>query len=261
MTDRPLSGVGVVVTRDEPADGPLAERLARAGARVVAWPAVATAEPADPAPLAAALAALDRFDWLVVTSARAVAAVAARVATLPAALRVAAVGEATAAAARGALWPVDRVPETYSGEALVEAFRAAGDAAGARVLFPAGDRAAPTVPDGLAELGAAVVRVEAYRTQPAPLDAERCLASAAAGEVEVLTFASPSAVDGLARALGDDAFAHLVDRLAVAVIGAATATALQHRGLAADAVAAPSTLDGLVAAAARAARSRLRRIS
>jgi uroporphyrinogen-III synthase len=261
MSDAPLAGLAVVVTRDEPAGGPLATRLAAAGARVVAWPATATAAPDDDTALRGALGAIATFDWLVVTSARAVAAVADRLATLPPRLRVAAVGEATAAAARAAGWRVDRVPEAYSGEALVDAFRGAGDARGARVVFPAADRAAATVPDGLAALGAEVVRVEAYRTLPAELDGARCLERAGAGEIDVLTFASPSAVDGLAAALGDEAFARLVGRLAVAVIGPATADALARRGLAAGAVADPSTLDGLVAAAARAARTRLRRIS
>jgi uroporphyrinogen-III synthase len=261
MSKPPLAGIGVVVTRDEPVDGPLATRLARAGARVLRWPATATAEPDDPAPLAAALAALPEFDWLVVTSARAVEAVARRVDRLPPSLRVAAVGEATAAAARAAGWRVDRVPREFSGEALVAVFRAAGDAHGAKVLFPAADRAAATVPDGLAALGAEVDRVEAYRTVPAPLDPDRCLASAAGGEAEVLTFTSPSAVDGLARALGDEIFAHFVERLAVVVLGSTTAAALARRGLAADAVAEPSTLDGLVAAAGRAVRTGLRRTS
>jgi len=258
VTEAALAGVGVVVTRDEPVDGPLARKLAAAGARVLAWPAVAIAPPADPAPLAGALSELETFDWLVVTSAHAVEAVAERRASLPSHLRVAAVGDATAEAARRAGWRVDRVPSEFRGEALVEAFRAAGDARGARVLFPAADRALPTVPDGLAALGAEVVRVEAYRTAAAPLDAAACARAAATAPL-VLTFASPSAVDGLAGALGEAVFAALVDGAATAVIGPTTAEALRRHGRAPDATAEPHTLDGLVAAAASAALALSRR--
>ena len=258
-----LAGLGVVVTRDEPVGGPLAQRLAAAGARVLHWPAVKIAPPADPLPLERAMATLESFDWLALTSVHAVAALAATAAaaavataadgtasraTLPPGLRCAVVGEATAAAVREQGWRVDRLPEEFSTEALVRAFAAAGDAR-ARILFPASDRAADTLIDGLVALGAEVVRVEAYRTVSAALDAAPCLAAASRGEIDVVTFASPSAVDGLAEALGEAQLAQLLAHTAVAAIGATTSGALAHRGRPADAIADRATLDGLVGAA------------
>lgn len=245
-----LTGVGVVVTRDEPPGGPLAGLLAAAGARVLLWPTVAIAPPADPRPLAHALAALESFDWLALTSVHAVAAVAALRATLPPALRVAVVGASTAAAVRALGWRVDRQPDEFHTAGLLASF--AGDeqgVAGRRVLFPASDRAATALPDGLAALGAEVVRVEAYRTAPAPLDAGSCRDAAVRGEVDVVTFASPSAVDGLAAALGDAGLTQLLAEAAVAAIGPTTAGALVRRGRVPDAIASPATLDGLVVAA------------
>jgi uroporphyrinogen III methyltransferase/synthase len=248
----PLSGLAVVVTRDEPPGGPLAVRLAGAGARVLHWPAMAVAPPADPEPLARELAALESYDWLALTSAHAVAAVAGRRTALPPALRVAAVGAATAAAVRERGWRVDLVPEDFHVDALIASFAEAGEersVAGRRILFPASDRAARTLQAGLAALGAEVVRVEAYRTAAAPLAAAPCLAALARGEVDVVTFASPSAVDGLGGALGAPGLAQLLTHAAVAAIGPTTAAALARRGRSADAVAEPGTLDGLVAAA------------
>ena len=246
-----LAGLAVVVPRDEPLDGPLAGRLAGAGARVLHWPAMAVSPPtpADAAPLARALAALESSDWLVLTSVHAVEAVAERRASLPPTLRVAVVGASTAAAAREHGWRVDRMPQEFNAEALVAAFAAAGDAAGKRFLFPASDRAADTLPEGLAALGAEVLRVEAYRTRNAGLDGARCLAAAARGEIDIVTFASPSAVEGLASALGEPGLCELLAHAAVAVIGPTTAGALARRGRTPDAVAEPATLDGLVAAA------------
>lgn len=244
-----LAGVGVVVTRDEPAGGPLAGLLAAAGARVLHWPAVTIAPPGDPQALSRELAALESFDWLALTSVHAVAAVSGLRAVLPPKLRVAVVGAATAAAARAQGFRVDRTPADYSSEGLVRCFAEHGDATGRRILFPASDRAAATLPDGLAALGAEVVRVEAYRTAHGELDVASCRGKIARGEVEVVTFASPSAIEGLAAALGEAALADLFAAAAVAAIGPTTAAALARRGRVADAIASPATLDGLAAAA------------
>ncbi len=93
-----------------------------------------------------------------------------------------------------------------SGEGLVEAFRVAGDAGGARVFFPASAIARDVIPDGLTELGATVDRRTAYRMVTLPLDGAACRASVEAGELQVVTFASPSAVDALRVGIGEDLF-------------------------------------------------------
>ncbi|MGH8149461.1 MAG: uroporphyrinogen-III synthase, partial [Steroidobacteraceae bacterium] len=153
----------VVVTRDEPPDGPLGARLRELGLEVLAWPAVRVGPPADPGPLAAALAHADQFDWMVFTSRHAVFAVTARLAALPQGLRVAAVGASTAAALREQGWEPQIVPEQANAAALVEALEPALPG-GARVLFPASSRALPTLAAGLRKLGVEVLQVEAYRT-------------------------------------------------------------------------------------------------
>ncbi len=243
------------MTRAEPAGGPLGRRLAERGARPVAWTTMAIAPPADPAPFARAAAQLDAWDWIVFTSAHAVEAVAALAPAAPRA-RVAAVGRSTAAALAVAGWPVARVPKTFSAEALVAEFERAGDAAGARVLFPAGSLARDNVERGLTALGAAVERVEAYRTLAAPLDAAACRAAVAAGDVVAATFASPSAVAGLADALGHELFRDVLSSLAVASIGPVTSSALGAAGRLPDAEAAESTFDALADAAVRALAAR-----
>ena len=243
-----LAGRVVVVTRDEPPRGPLSGRLEAEGARVLAWPTIALEPPRDPAPLERALGRIEEYDWLLLTSPRAVTAIVARIARLPDRLRVAAVGAATAAAAAESGWRVDRVPDEFRGEALAAAFAAAGDAAGARFLYPAADRAGDELPRALAALGARVERVEAYRIRTATLDAAACLDAAERGGVDAVTFASPSAVEGLASALGEAALARLLDRAPAVVIGPTTERALARHGIRPGAVARPSTLDGLVEA-------------
>ncbi|SDQ18362.1 uroporphyrinogen-III synthase [Curtobacterium sp. UNCCL20] len=147
----------------------------------VVVPLIADAPPADPAQLDAAVRRLvasgaagrhgspptsgDGSDvagyvWLVVTSATAVRVVAERVPRLPSALRVAAVGEPTARAARQAGWVVDLVPAEASAAALADALPATDGT----VLFPRSDIAAPTLVDALRTRGIDVDDVVAYRT-------------------------------------------------------------------------------------------------
>ncbi len=202
----PLAGVRVVTTRGAAHEDRLRALLEMAGARVLAWPTSEYPPPRDPGPLEAALARLDRFDWVVFTSARAVAAVgegpAARATGGSApALRVAVVGPATARAATGAGWTVAVEGRGPGARGLAAQVAATFPVAGARVLFPAASGAAPTLEEEFTALGARVTRVEAYRTVVTPPPAERVRADLAAG-VDAVTFASPSAVEAVDRALG-----------------------------------------------------------
>jgi uroporphyrinogen-III synthase len=70
----PLQGRRVVVTRAAGQAGRLVERLRAAGAEVVELPTVVAEPLADRAALDAALASLDGYDWLVLTSANGAAA-------------------------------------------------------------------------------------------------------------------------------------------------------------------------------------------
>ncbi|MDR6169832.1 uroporphyrinogen-III synthase [Curtobacterium sp. SORGH_AS776] len=121
---------------------------------------------------------------MVVTSATAVRVVAERVARLPSDLRVAAVGEPTARAARAAGWVVDLVPSESSGAALAHAMP---DTSGT-VLFPRSDLAAPTVVDTLRARGIDVDDVVAYRTvgtgdEPVVLDSPPAAVLVTSGSV------------------------------------------------------------------------------
>jgi uroporphyrinogen-III synthase len=246
----------VVVTRSESGDGPLSSELRNLGLPVLLWPAVSVAA-ADHAPLAAALAHLDSFQWIVFASRHAVAAVTGLKATQPGNVKVAAVGQATAQVLRQRGWSVDLLPDDSNAAALVEAFEAAKViVAGTRVLFPASSRALPTIAVGLKLLGAAVVQVEAYRTESASsLDVDDCRAWITRGGIGAVTFASPSAVDELEHALGKEDFARLLSGAAAVAIGPTTAKALTERGHI-PALAESATLQGLAHTAQRILQTR-----
>jgi len=115
---------------------------------------------------------------------------------------------------------------------------------GTKVLFPASSRALPTIAVGLTQLGATVVQVEAYRTEPASLDVGDCRAWIERDGIAAVTFASPSAVIELERALGKEHFDRLLKSAQAVAIGATTARELVERGRT-PVVAESATLHGL----------------
>ncbi|MFJ3384629.1 MULTISPECIES: uroporphyrinogen-III synthase [unclassified Curtobacterium] len=240
-----------------PRGGEWGERVAAAARdrgldpRIV--PLIAAQPPADPAPLDRAVAQLvtavpDRrpgsrphaaaagqtagYAWLVVTSATAVTVIAGRVPGLPSALRVAAVGEPTARAARAAGWVVDLVPPDASAAALVAALP---DTDGT-VLVPRSDIAAPTLVDGLRARGIDVDDVVAYRTvgtgdEPVVLDAVP----------DAVLVTSGSVAREVARRM-----APLDPRTVVACIGPGTASEARAAGLHVHVVATTRSADALL---------------
>lgn len=239
----------VLVTRQAEQAGELREGLRALGAEVVEVPVIEMVPPADTRPLDEALKNLYRYQWVVFTSANAVASVAGRLAALeatgawPITTRVASIGPATTAAIQERLGVrVELEPPTdYRAEGLLDAFLA-HDLGGRHVLLPLSDRARDVLPHGLRARGAEVQEVVAYRNVPAS-DLRDRLAEALATGADLVTFASPSAVECfVAAAPPGQALPP------AAVIGPVTESAARRAGLTVAAVATPATVGGLLAA-------------
>lgn len=222
--------VHAVVTRDEdPEHGRLGVALRRLGVPVLHWRTTAVLPPADPSALRALADGAGTYDWVVFTSRRAVAAVAEVVGAAPDGVRVAALGAKTAEAAREAGWPPD-LSGGETGIELAESLRARLGGGTARILYPTTPLAADTLPDLLARGGHTVDRIEAYRTGYADLDLATCAPAIDTGAVGVVTFTSPSAVEGLRRALPADLLDRLVAGSRAVSIGPTTGEAVAAAG-------------------------------
>jgi uroporphyrinogen-III synthase/uroporphyrinogen III methyltransferase/synthase len=233
----------VVVTRAEPADGPLSSELRALGLTVLGWPVLSIRPAGDVGPLEQALRHLNQFDWLVFASQHAVTEVVRRVPVPPAYLNIAAVGARTAQALLAAGWAVNAVPEEQSAEGLV-VLLATLLTPGSKVLFPAGSRSLPRLRTGLTAAGASVTQVEAYATDAARLDVPACHDWVERGAVGAVTFTSPSAVAELDRALGAVAFDRLLEGATAITLGPTTGRTLASRGYA-SVLATPPTLTGM----------------
>ena len=214
--------------RDDAAAGRAVAALAAAGFDAAPFPVLREGPAPDPAALAAAAIALDRYHWVVCASARAVRALrVARGGAWPPAVRTAAVGPATAAALldAGAV-SVPVVAATPGAEALWTVLMGQDRWPGRRVLLPTVAGGLRILRDRMEAAGAAVDEVEAYSMTPYPPDELRARWLALGPEAAV--FASPSAVRLAAQALGRPALAGL--RVVVA-IGPTTASALADLGV------------------------------
>ncbi|MBX3285323.1 MAG: uroporphyrinogen-III C-methyltransferase [Actinobacteria bacterium] len=237
---RPLAGRRVVVTRARAQASHLAGRLRELGADVVEAPAIAVGPPADGgAALAAAVARVGEFDWLVLTSTNGVAATFDLVPDVRAlaGVGVAAVGPGTVEALAARRVVADLVPERFVAEGLLAAFPGPPPGGG-RVLLAQAAAARPVLAEGLAAAGWAVEAVEAYRTVAVAPD-EVTLDRVAGADA--VTFTSSSTVDHLLAAMGDRPLPPVV-----ASIGPVTSATARDHGLEVAVEAAAHTVDGLV---------------
>ncbi|MBA2276870.1 MAG: hydroxymethylbilane synthase [Chloroflexia bacterium] len=248
----PLAGLTVMVTRAADRAAGLVAALEAEGALPVVLPAIAIEPADDQAALAEAARRLaeGEFDWVVFTSANGVTPLAQHMHELDRSTsqrrwRTAVVGAATRTAVEKAGWDFDLAPEKSTADELVRALDARG-IAGAKVLIPQGNLARPMLVDGLRAADATVVVVQAYRTVPATGADRLARRLAHEGGIDVVMFASPSAVDGFLAAVGSELAA--LSGACFVGIGPTTTAAMRERGLPVHAVAEDPSNSGMVRA-------------
>jgi uroporphyrinogen-III synthase len=244
-----LTGRRIVNTRATHQNSRFSSLLQAQGAEVIEYPCIAIAPPENDALLRAALATLDQFDWLVLTSANTVQTLAALFPEMEDAVEeipIATVGPATAKATATYLGRrAILLPETFTAEALGKALPIQP---GQRVLIPASAIAPATLAELLTARGAEVTVVEAYRTVRGTGGAD-VVAQLAQKRVDAVTFTSASTVENfLARLESEGGSRADLGGVCLACIGPQTAAAAEAHGLTVDVMPATHTLDGLIAA-------------
>lgn len=224
-----------MVTRAQEQAESLALALSATGAEVVRFPTIRF-EQGD---LSQAPAALGRADWLVFTSANGVRFFFGAVQKpVPAGVRVAAVGSATAHALSEFVQTAILIPDVFDSEHLAAALP---DLKGKHCVIPQAAGARDVLAGELRVRGATVETLVAYTTVSARAQGPPPV------EVDALTFTSPSTVTGWLETSGQ----HDESQPVVACIGPITTEAAQNQGLRVDVVADPHTTEGLVAALIR----------
>ena len=235
-----LKGKKIMLTRSAEDCATWAAELTRQGAIPIVLPCI-DCELLDTPKLRQELAsAMADADWLVVTSRRGVEALAELAPTpLAATTRVAAVGEATAEAARATLGRADLIGSGGTAEALAAELGAGIDKS-ARVVLALAANAGSVLEDALGSAGARAVRFNVYRTLPAAATLPKL--SLASFGADAVLLASPSAVEGFVNRVATDA---PVDYF---TIGPSTSRAAAARDLAVTGEAHTPSLQGLLEA-------------
>ncbi len=259
---RALYGWKVLVPRTRDQAGVLSQLLRSHGAIPVEVPTIAVEPPRTPAPMERAVKGLvtGRYLWVAFTSTNAVKAVREKLeefgldARAFAGVKVAAVGEATAAALVEFGIQPELVPSgQQSSEGLLADWAPYDEVFDPmdRVLLPRADIATDTLIAGLKDLGWQVDDVTAYRTvraAPPPAETREALKG---GGFDAVLFTSSSTVRNLVGIAGKPS-----DSTVLACIGPQTAAAADELGLRVDVLSPRADVPSLVEALAEHALER-----
>jgi uroporphyrinogen-III synthase len=250
----PLAGRRVLVTRAAHQAGKLSEWLRALGAEPVEVPVLEIRPPESFTAMDAALADLSGYDWLILTSANTVRALAERavqqgiVLSQSAELKVAAVGEATAEAGRQVGLSITMVPEPFVAESLILAL--AGKVKNKKILLLRAAVARDLIPNALRDAGGVVDVVKAYRNV-LPENAAPLLRTALSQGLDAATFTSSSSVQHLLQVAQAAGVAWPLEEVKAASIGPITSQTLRESGWEPAVEAIRSDISGLIDALTR----------
>ncbi len=232
-----LAGITVAVTRPLHQAGELQRLIELEGGRAMLFPTIEILPPEDWTACDDAIDRLAEFDGVLFTSPNGATRFLERAASRgagPASLlgkKIFAVGDATAAAL-AALGIGATVAPGQSTAASMSKAIGAEKISGASFLFPTGDLTSPALADSLRLLGAAVSTVIVYRTCPAAAqNVDAFFGAVRDGQVDWITFTSPSTVHNFIRLFGGQRTGVIRATTRIAVIGPTTAQAAEEAGL------------------------------
>jgi uroporphyrinogen III methyltransferase/synthase len=232
---KPLFGKRIVVTRAREQASELKRLFEESGATVIQFPTIEIAPPESFDSLDAAID--ERFDWLVFTSVNGVAAFFDRLFAKGedvrglAGVRIACVGETTAASLRSRGIVADIVPDNFMSTALIPHFDA--DLHRVRIAVIRAAEGRDEFIEEMRNRGAEVHIAVAYRTVPVAGNAEEI------HDIDVVTFTSASTVDNF-LVLNPN-----VGGALLASIGPTTSGALRKQGRQPDIESSIATIQAL----------------
>jgi len=250
---RPLFGQRMVVTRARDQAAPLVLRLQERGAEVLEVPVIKLADPTERKPLLEALAGLGCYDWIIFTSVNGVTSFfnyffrAFEDLRDLGAVRLAAVGPATAAKLKELHLKVDLMPKEYVAAEIAHALKSYGSIENLRILLARAEVANRDLPELLEDLGAIVDDIPCYRTVAETEDWTGGAAKLLAEGADWITFTSGSTVEHFHARFDLPKLRSQFPGLRLASIGPETSKALSVLGFKPDVEARPHTIDGLLA--------------
>jgi uroporphyrinogen III methyltransferase/synthase len=257
---KPLFGKRILVTRASDKASALTDRLDALGALVEELPAIALAPVKSNGAFRKAVQSLPDTDWVFFTSPEGIGWFAKMLKPYRKDVRslsgchIGAIGVKTAAAIEEAGLHVDFVPRAFSQEGMLKEFpRRVLEGKRAMIFSAAGSR--DVLETGLRRRGMSVRQVPIYQTiVPRPL--LQGVHTMFGRSFDLVTVTSASCVDHLCQALHAAGRGRLIRLLRFASIGPVTSAAIRERGGRVAVEARISTIEGLVDAMVKSARTR-----
>ncbi len=247
---QPLFGKTIVTTRDAAGNAEFAKKILDRGGNPVAFSTIAIQPLTDSNEFLRVLTHLGDYDWVIFTSPNGVRvffeamAVLGKDARVFASNRLATLGVKTAATLAQYGIKADFVPTVFTGRELGRQLVAIANLNGKKVLSLRSELATNDLLEVLETGGAIVQDVPLYTAVPKTGDVEALRRQIEDGQMDWLTFASPSAARNFFDAIPPEAVN--ASRAKVASIGPVTSEQLNKLGVRVDLTAVEYTTDGLL---------------
>ena len=248
----PLFGKNIVITRDSCANEIFAEKIIAEGGNPIRFATIRIKPLTESKQFLESLAKIAGYDWIIFTSENGVSIFFDCLKTLKkdarifGSAKIAAIGSETAGRLGEFGIRADFVPTIFTGKELGKQLVGFTNLQGKKILLLRSDIASKELAELLTRAKANVDDVAVYKTETEKGESEGLKKKLADGQIDWLTFASPSAVRGFLEQVP----AALVNssNAKIASIGPVTSEELKRNGLKIDAEACEHTIDGLLAA-------------
>ena len=253
-----LFGQRILVTREHSTEF---EPLEELGAEIIEFPTIEIVPPHDWTELDKAIAKIESYHWLILTSINGVKFFFKRffekgrdIRDLKG-MKICTVGSKTAAEIQRYGIKVDLVPEEFNAEGLIKAFISKCQNSGThnkehalkniRFLLPRAETAREILPHKVRELGGKIDIVTAYRAVKPKRHGKRLKRFLKEGRISIATFTSGATFKNFLSLMGNDAH-ELLKGVAIAVIGPVTARAVEKAGFKVHIMPKQATIDAMV---------------
>jgi len=249
---QPLFGKNIVVTRDHRGNADFAGRIISRGGNPIEFTTIKIKPLTQTSRFLRTLAKIAGFDWVIFTSCNSVTIFFEALQRLEkdgrtfSSARIAAIGSETAARLGEFGIKADFVPTVFTSKELGRQLIAYANLRNKKVLLFRSELAPTELVELLKQAGAEIENVPVYTTVIEKSECGWLAERISRGQVDWLTFASPSSVRGFFEQVSGEAVNS--SGIKVASIGPVTSEELKNFGVRVDVEATEHTIDGLLAA-------------
>ena len=252
---KPLFGRNIVVTRDRCGNAGFAAKIIRQGGNPIEFATIGIKPLTQTSQFLQTLTKLAEYDWIIFTSANGVTIFFDCLQSLQkdsrtfGSAKVAAIGSETAGRLDDFGIKADFVPTVFTSKELGKQLIGFANLQGRKVLLLRSQLASDELGEPLEQAGARVDNVAIYTVVTKKTECKWLTEVISRGQIDWLTFASPSSVKGFFAQIQSD----LVNssNVKVASIGSVTSEQLKNLSVRVDVTAREHTTDGLLAAIER----------